>query len=89
MPYDADLEYAHQACTNHRQQVLASERCGCFYCLKIFKPEARTEWTDTHMEDGIGTTAFCPRCGIDAVIGSASGYPIELGFLRRMRRYWF
>jgi hypothetical protein len=36
-------------------------------------------------EQGVGQTALCPRCGIDAVIGSASGYPITQDFLQRMR----
>jgi hypothetical protein len=84
---DADLQAAHKARIFHREQIISSEWCGCFYCLKIFKPDAITNWTD--MKDGVGTTAFCPHCGIDSVIGSASGYPIELDFLRRMRRYWF
>jgi hypothetical protein len=34
-------------------------------------------------------TARCPRCGIDSVIGSASGYPITREFLQTMKSYWF
>jgi len=34
-------------------------------------------------------TALCPRCGIDSVIGSASGYPITADFLLMMRKYYF
>jgi hypothetical protein len=36
-----------------------------------------------------GQTALCPKCGIDAVIGSASGYPISREFLAEMHRHWF
>ena len=32
---------------------------------------------------------ICPKCGIDSVIGSASGYPIEHSFLMKMREFWF
>jgi hypothetical protein len=34
-------------------------------------------------------TADCPRCGIDAVIGSASGFPITSEFLSSMNGRWF
>ncbi|HEX5724898.1 MAG TPA: cytoplasmic protein [Longimicrobiaceae bacterium] len=63
--------------------MLASETCGCFYCLKAFPPSAIAEWVDR------GETALCPRCGIDAVLGSASGYPLTREFLREMRSFWF
>jgi hypothetical protein len=39
-------------------------------------------------ESGQGVTALCPRCGIDSVIGSDSGFPVERGFLRRMKQHW-
>jgi hypothetical protein len=41
-------------------------------------------------ENGIGQTALCPKCGIDSVLGSNSGYPVtEIGFLKEMKSYWF
>jgi hypothetical protein len=66
---------------------MLSERCGCFYCLRIFGPGEITEWIDE--VDGIGTTAMCPHCGIDSVIGSRSGYPITREFLGAMQKHWF
>jgi len=45
------------------------------------------KWVDE--QDGVGQTALCPKCGIDSVIGSSSGYPITQAFLSGMRRYWF
>ena len=62
---------------------MRSENCGCFYCGSIFEPSKITEWID---ED---TTALCPSCGIDSVIGSASKFPITPDFLKRMQSYWF
>jgi len=32
---------------------------------------------------------LCPRCGIDAVIGSKSGYPITIDFFGMMKEHWF
>jgi hypothetical protein len=74
---------AHRKSSNHRDEILASALCGCFYCCETFSPLEIEEWVD---ED---TTALCPRCGIDSVIGAASGYPIDKGFLGAMRRHWF
>jgi hypothetical protein len=34
-------------------------------------------------------TAMCPRCGIDSVIGSASGIDLTPEFLRKMHDFWF
>lgn len=74
---------AHKHSIRHRSEIESSELCGCFYCGQTFAPVEITDWTD---ED---QTALCPRCGIDSVIGSASGYPIEGKFLARMHEHWF
>ncbi len=74
---------------------MASEQCACFYCLTRFPVQAITDWVDGPANalqggDGFaGTTAMCPLCGVDAVIGSASGYPMTAGFLQSMRAHWF
>ena len=78
-----DYVLAHKWSIYHREQIEKSEICGCFYCLAIFQPSAIERWTDN------GTTAFCPHCDIDSVIGAASGYPIDTAFLEKMRQHWF
>ncbi len=80
----SDLVAAHKTSSNHRQLLSESETCGCFYCLDdSFQYEDIVAWTDR--ED----TAFCPTCGIDSVIGSASGFPITQEFLKAMQKYYF
>jgi hypothetical protein len=79
---------AHRHSIDHREEVLASEQCGCFCCLAVFLPAEITEWNDQD-HAGVHQTALCPRCGIDSVIGSGSGYPITPAFLERMRAHWF
>jgi hypothetical protein len=74
---------AHNHSSRHRDEIDRSEHCGCFYCLEMFAPKEITDWTDE------GSTALCPRCGIDSVIGSASGFSLSHDFLRRMHDYWF
>jgi len=78
------LKSAHKHSIRHKTEVLQSENCSCFYCLKTFLPTEIVEWTDEEQ------TALCPNCGIDSVIGDKSNYLItEIGFLTQMNRYWF
>jgi hypothetical protein len=85
---EPDYIRAHEHSSKHREELMKSDVCGCFYCLKIYRPAEVTDWIDED-ENGTGTCALCPRCGIDSVIGSASGYPVTEEFLRKMKRYWF
>jgi len=78
-----DVRDAHEHSSKHRAEVLASEICGCFYCEKTFGAQEISDWIDDEQ------TALCPKCGIDSVIGSASGFPINKEFLHQMCEYWF
>lgn len=82
-----DYIQAHQYSGLNRELIMKSDQCGCFYCLETFEPTEITEWVDE--TNSKGATALCPRCGIDSVIGSASGFPITRAFLNSMRAYWF
>lgn len=77
------LEAAHRHSSLHRQAVLASDDCACFYCLRQFAPAEIAQWVDGEQ------TALCPRCGIDAVLGSACPYPLTAAFLTQMHQFWF
>ena len=81
---ERQLIEAHKRSINHKKKLLKDEKCGCFYCLKIFSPQEIVEW----IEDAEGT-AICPYCGIDAVIGESSGFPITKEFLNEMMQHWF
>jgi hypothetical protein len=74
---------AHRHCIRHHHGIEASRLCGCFYCMRQFAPSAIKDWLE---EEG---TALCPHCGIDSVIGDASGYEISTTFLARMNEAWF
>lgn len=84
-----DYIEAHKYSNNHKKQLKKDKVCGCFYCLEIFSPSEIKEWI-VHLNpcDRKGT-AICPYCGIDAVIGESSGYPITKEFLEKMSKYWF
>jgi uncharacterized paraquat-inducible protein A len=78
-----DLITAYKHAVRHRVEVLHSDVCGCFHCLAIFETPTIKHWIDT------GQTALCPRCGIDAVIGSEAGFDLTPAFLESMRGRWF
>lgn len=84
---NADAALAHKHCFENEKEVMSSNLCGCFYCLKIFTPNHITD--DDWIDDKNGRTAQCPSCGIDSVIGDASGYPITKEFLAEMEDIWF
>jgi len=80
---------AHKFSSCHRNEILTSGVvCGCFHCCQTFDSTAIVEWVDED-DSGVGQTALCPRCGIDSVISSCSGFPVTLDFLKEMRHYWF
>jgi hypothetical protein len=87
----ADLVAAHRHSALHAEEIQASDTCGCFCCLAIFAPGDISVWiNDKNVGEGReGRTALCPKCGIDSVIGSASGFPITPEFLAAMQRRWF
>ncbi len=88
MADEAELRAAHRHSSNHRAEVISSASCGCFYCRAVFSPTEILDWVDEDA-DGVGSTALCPRCGIDSVIGSNAGVPLDQGFLGEMHEYWF
>lgn len=79
---------AHGHSIRHRVEIEESDTCGCFYCCCVFPPSEIEEWIDDG-ETEAEQTALCPHCGIDSVIGSAAGYPINPELLGRMNRHWF
>ncbi|MEP4051941.1 MAG: cytoplasmic protein [Litorimonas sp.] len=80
---DHVLRVAHRHSSNHKTEELDSFQCGCFHCLNLFKPTKIKEWVDD------GTTAICPKCGIDSVIGDAEPFDLNESFLRAMNGVWF
>ena len=77
------LGAAHRRSSLHRNEIQKSDKCRCFYCLGSFLPSDIKEWVDKDQ------TALCPKCGIDSVIGSASGVPLDDDFFTRMNKAFF
>ena len=79
-----ELITAHEFSAGHKKALMRDRICGCFFCLTIFDPKEIAEWIDDP-----GGTAICPYCGVDAVLGESSGYPITPDFLEAMKEQWF
>jgi hypothetical protein len=79
----APLVAAKALASRHRSALEASSRCACFFCFRAFPTSEIKAWIDAN------TTALCPRCGVDAVLGNASGLSISDGFLRKMHQHYF
>lgn len=80
---EPDFIAAHKFSSKHKDLVMQSDKCGCFYCLAIFSSNEISEWIDEE------NTALCPKCDIDSVLPSVAGYPLVKDFLKQMNEYWF
>ena len=82
MDREREASRLHRHTRANRMELEASEVCGCIACERIYFPSEVVRWAE-------GETALCPHCGVDAVVGSASGIPIMPGVLRRAHERWF
>ena len=65
--------------------LMASDRAGCFYCLSIFNPHHLHKWLHENIDDpGI---ICCPFCGMDSILTSNMGYPVTKTFLANL--HWW
>ena len=78
-------DYLHfrQFCSKHREILLKSRQCGCFFCHRIFSPDLIKEWIDNEQ------TAICPYCEVDAILGDLSVPDLTEDFLVGMHVGWF
>lgn len=92
----SDRSLYEEACKHsylNLNAIKQSEYAGCYYCLRYFITNVINE--DDHCPaskiDGTQEpTVFCPLCGIDTVIGDATGYDIKnIEFLRYMNFFAF
>ena len=70
-----EIESAAKHSLNNKHEIEKSKMCGCYYCMRTF-PASLIRHHNYNYIDGDGT-AFCPFCEKDAVIGDASGVPIN------------
>jgi cell division protein ZapA (FtsZ GTPase activity inhibitor) len=72
-------QYREHAIDNEIE-IVQSNQCGCFFCRHVFDARDVQDWMDGEH----GVTALCPECGMDAVIGDASGIEIDKPLMKEM-----
>lgn len=63
-------------------EILKSKNCSCLFCRHTYDARKVSDWID----DPKGMTAICPECGMDAVVGDASGYTFDKDTLRSINK---
>ena len=83
------LEAAHENCFENGAAIKKRiQPCGCFFCGRIYSSEDFSPMSFNTEFSG-KETAFCPFCGVDAVLCEDSGFPITKDFLTAMHRKYF
>ena len=73
--------YYHKFSAANRDHISKIDKCGCFFCLKIFDRNLVSDYL-------ADSTALCPYCSVDAVLPDSK---IELSdiLLENMYKVWF
>ena len=82
-----DVKKIHSYSFENKKSLEKVNKCGCFYCLKIFNPEEIEEW----VEDKKDYTAICPYCGIDSIIPLSviNEYELNTNLLEIINKEYF
>ena len=94
---DPEYEAIHEHTFKNLEEVRASTHAVCLYCKCMIDAPALfrdhplddicLSWTD---DDTMEETVFCPHCGIDAVVGDASGLPVTTPeFINKLHEWAF
>jgi hypothetical protein len=72
------IEEAAKFSFKNRKIIENNKSAGCYYCLETFESIKIKSYTDG------GSTALCPFCGIDCVIGGE----FNKEDLSKIKKYW-
>lgn len=73
----------HTFSFDNRNLLKKADKCGCFYCKKIYSPDRIKDWTDE------GRTAICPYCKVDAVIPEIDSIEVTEELLNTLHKKYF
>lgn len=84
------LKEAHRATFANEGETTESCACRCFYCGYRFNVHEEEHLYYSDEREPLERTLHCPHCLVDAVIGSASGFPIDdQRFIIACTEAWF
>ena len=81
---EESLRLLHAYTLSNWNEIAKSEKCGCFYCFRIFEKNE----ISSYINDKNGKTAVCPYCGVDAVLPDSKAALSE-ELLNDMHKTWF
>lgn len=86
-----NINFLHKLSKHNYRQLSESKIIGCFYCLNLEIDWASVTQFSDEDEDGPcdHSTGICPLCGIDSLIGDASGIAIDKATFVTLNAYWF
>lgn len=71
---------------NNELDILQSKTCSCLFCQQNYSARKVSEWnTDKNNQ----MSAVCPECGMDAVVGDASGYVLDDDDIETLHKTYF
>ena len=85
--YEKYYGLAGKASFENWDSVMQSQICGCYYCKSIFPPSEIS--SEDYTQDRNVKTVLSPYCMADAVIGDASGIPINPESLEELYEVMF
>lgn len=80
MKKNEQFEEIFKHTTNNDIEILNSEKCSCLFCRHTYDARKIQDW----INDEQGVTAICPECGMDSVVGDASGFVFDHDSLREI-----
>lgn len=69
----------------NQPDVVISEQCGCYYCIKLFGSEEITEF----VQGKVFSTAVCPYCGRQTILPEHPDYALVKSTLVEMNHRYF
>lgn len=70
---------------NNELEILRSKECACYFCGNIFSARKVSDWAS----DGKGASAICPHCGMETVVGDASGIELSKASVEKATSAYF
>lgn len=80
---ESEFDALHSHTIYNRNEIEHSLFCYCICCQTFFKPSEIDNYTDE------GTTAICPYCDCDAVLGEACGIKLNDRLLEALHKKYF
>ncbi len=65
--------------------ILRSKKCSCLFCRQSYDARKVSEWNNEEKR----ISAICPECGMDTVVGDASGFNLDHDTLKAINQAYY